>query len=130
LGTKAEEITLEEKRGKDGAVGVLKGHYDRRGGVGKVGGRGANPGGELRDAKAVIGRVVTKERLMACLVGVGRGDLGDTSGNAVHENLAPLDVRVGGERGGGWQGGLDGPNDDVMGGLELGQGCLRAGKHD
>jgi hypothetical protein len=84
----------------------------------------------LCDAKVAIGGIVTKERLMACLVGVGWGDLGDTSGNAVHKNLAPLDVRVGGERGGGWQGGLDGPDDDMMGGVELGQGCLWASKHN
>jgi hypothetical protein len=124
LGTEAKEITLEEKGREDKAVRVLKGHHDRRGGMGKEGRRGVNLGGELRDAKAAIGGIVTKKCLMACLMGVGRGNLGDTSGNAVDENFAPLDIRAGGEWGGGWQGGLDGPDDDVMGGLELDQGCL------
>jgi hypothetical protein len=74
--------------------------------------------------------VVTEERLMARLAGVGWGDLGDTSGDAVDENLAPLDVWAGGEWGGGRQGGLDGPDDEVMGGMELSQQRLRAGEHD
>jgi hypothetical protein len=130
LGAKAKEITLEEKGVEDGAIGVLKGYHDRGGGMGKEGREGANLRGELHDVKVVIGGVVTKECLVAHLVGVSWGNVSDTSGNAVDKNLVPLDIWVGGECGGGWQGGLDGPDNDVMGSLELDQQCLWAGEHN
>ena len=67
---------------------------------------------------------------MALFVGVGRRNVGDSSGDAVDKQLAPLDVRAGSQRGGLRERGLDGRCYDVMGCLELGEGSIRASEDD
>ena len=63
---------------------------------------------------------------MAHFSGMGRGIAGDSSGNRVDKQLAPLDVRTGGKRNGARKGTLDHGDDDVMCSSELSQSGLRA----
>jgi hypothetical protein len=130
LGAKAKEIMLEEKGREDRAIRVLKGHHDGGGGMGEEGARGADPRRQLSHPKATVSGVVTKKGLVARFSGMHRGNLSHTSGNVIDKNLAPLDIWAGGEWGGGRQGGLDGPDNEVMGSVELGQRCLQTGEHN
>jgi hypothetical protein len=91
LGTEAKEITLCEKRVKDGAIRVLEGH-DKRGGVREEEGGSFDPRGELYDMKAVIGGIVTEKGLVACFLEMSWGNLSDSSGDSINEPLAPLDI--------------------------------------
>jgi hypothetical protein len=56
--------------------------------------------------------------------------VGDSCGHASNEKLAPLDVRVGGESTSAQKGAFDCRDNDVMGGLELGEGHLWACEND
>jgi hypothetical protein len=89
-----------------------------------------DPGGELDDMKALIGRVVDEKGLVARFSGVSWENLGNSVGHAVNEQLAPLDIGMGGERSGSRQGGLDSTDNKVVCGLKLGQGSLGTRKHD
>jgi hypothetical protein len=56
--------------------------------------------------------------------------IGDSYGHTSNKKLAPLDVRVGEESAGAWKGALNCQDNDMMGGLKLGEGCLWAHKND
>ena len=56
--------------------------------------------------------------------------ISDSCGHASDEKLAPLDVRAGGKSAGAWKGTFNCQDNDVMGGLELGEGCLQACEND
>jgi len=84
----------------------------------------------LRNPKAAVGRVVMQEHLVALFVGVRRQYVGDSSGDTVDEQFAPLDIGTGRQRRGLGERGLDGRCDNVMGGLELGEGSIWASEND
>ena len=84
----------------------------------------------MSDTKSAVRGVVTEKGLMARFLGMGRGIAGDSSGNRIDKQLAPLDVRTGGKGNGAGEGALDRGDDDVMCGSELSRGGLRAGEND
>jgi hypothetical protein len=84
----------------------------------------------LGDAKAPIGGVVDEKGLVARFSGVSWDILGNSVGHTVDKQLAPLDIGTGGEGSGSRQGSLDGTDNEVVGGLKLGQRCLRTREHD
>ena len=67
---------------------------------------------------------------MAHFLGMGRGIAGDSSGNRINKQLAPLDIRMRGKGDGAQKGPFNCGDDNVMGGSELGQGGLRAREND
>ena len=80
--------------------------------------------------KSAVREVVTEKGLVACFSRMGRGIAGDSSGNRIDKQLAPLDVRTGGKGNGAGKGTLDRRDDDVMGSSELSRGGLRAREND
>jgi hypothetical protein len=121
---------LPKQGGKNRPVWVLKGDNEGGGAIRGEEGGSADPGGELGDAKASIGEVVDEKGLVAHFSGVSQEDLGNSVGHTVNEQLAPLDVGMGGEGSGSQQGSLDGADNEVVGSLKLGQGSLGTRKHD
>jgi hypothetical protein len=67
---------------------------------------------------------------MALLTGISQCRSSDSSGNCIDKQFASLDVRAGGERGRLQQGILDGQDDEVVGGLKVGEASLWAHKND
>jgi len=130
LGAEPEKMPCGNKGGEGGSIRVFKGDHEGGGGVGFVVRWLLHPRGELCNPKAAVGWVVTQECLMALFTGVGWRDVSDSSGNAVNEQFAPLDVRVGHQRGALREHGLDGRCDDVMGCLEFGEGSIWASENN
>ena len=84
----------------------------------------------MSDTKSAVRGVVTEKGLMARFSGMGRGIAGDSSGNRIDKQFAPLDIGTGGKGNGAWKGTLDRGDDDVMSGSELSRGGLRAREND
>ena len=68
----------------------------------------------MSDTKSVVRGVVTEKGLVARFSEMGWGIAGDSSGNHIDKQFAPLDVGMGGEGDGAWKGALDRYGSSVM----------------
>ena len=120
-GPEAEEMPYSDKGGGNGAVRVLKRKDQRRRRSGLEQAWGLNPRRQLGHLEGAQRRVILQEVLEANRGGMsGWGVICDTCGNSIDENLAPADIKAGGDartrirqRGG------NGRGEEVGGGREL-----------